>query len=168
MRLKADLLLFMVAVIWGTGFITQGVAARYQVAYLFNGISFMLAAVILIPFIPRGTKISADQWKWMIIAGLILCFATGFQQVGLFYTKVANAGFLTSLYVVFTPFLLWMMFREKPHWVDLLAVFLAGIGAFLLSTGGQVRGPERGCAGSHRFHILGAAFRRAREIRHQV
>src|SRR4026209_1877763 len=95
MRLKADLLLFMVAVIWGTGFITQGVAARYQVAYLFNGVSFMLAAVILIPFIPRGTKISADQWKWIIIAGLILCLATGLQQVGLFYTQVANAGFLT-------------------------------------------------------------------------
>lgn len=137
MRLKADLLLFMVAVIWGTGFITQGVAARYQVAYLFNGVCFMLAAVILIPFIPRGTKISADQWKWMIIAGLILCFATGFQQVGLFYTKVANAGFLTSLYIVFTPFLLWVTFREKPHWVDLLAVFLAGVGAFFLSTAGR-------------------------------
>src|SRR5688500_99738 len=85
MRLKADLLLFMVAVIWGTGFITQGVAARYQVAYLFNGVSFMLAAVILIPFIPRGTKISADQWKWMIIAGLILCFETGFVKFGFFY-----------------------------------------------------------------------------------
>jgi drug/metabolite transporter (DMT)-like permease len=153
MRLKADLLLFMVAVIWGTGFITQGVAARYQVAYLFNGVSFMLAAVILIPFIPRGTKISADQWKWMIIAGLILCLATGFQQVGLFYTKIANAGFLTSLYVVFTPFLLWMMFREKPHWVDLLAVFLAGIGAFLLSTGGRFE-VQKGDA----LEVIGSSF----------
>jgi hypothetical protein len=27
MRLKADLLLFMVAIIWGTAFIAQGVAA---------------------------------------------------------------------------------------------------------------------------------------------
>ena len=137
MRLKADLLLFMVAIIWGTGFVTQGVAAQYHVAFLFNGISFMLAALILIPFIPRGTKVSKEQWKWMLIAGAILFFATAFQQVGLFYTKVANAGFLTSLYVVFTPFLLWVMFREKPHWVDLLAVVLAGAGAFFLSTGGR-------------------------------
>jgi len=159
MRLKADLLLFMVAVIWGTGFITQGVAARYQVAYLFNGVSFMLAALILIPFIPKGTrgvgreKITSEQWKWMIIAGVILCFATAFQQVGLFYTKIANAGFLTSLYVVFTPFLLWMMFREKPHWVDLLAVFLAGVGAFFLSTAGRFE-VQRGDA----LEVIGSAF----------
>jgi len=153
MRLKADLLLFMVAIIWGTGFVTQGVAARYQVAYLFNGVSFMLAALILIPFIPRGTKITKEQWKWMLIAGVVLFFATAFQQVGLFYTKVANAGFLTSLYVVFTPFLLWVMFREKPHWVDLLAVVLAGVGAFFLSTGGRFE-VQRGDS----LEVIGSTF----------
>ena len=137
MRLKADLLLFMVAIIWGTAFVAQGIAGQYGVAYLFNGVSFMLAGVILIPFIPRGTKISTEQWKWMLIAGVVLCFATALQQVGLFFTKIANASFLTSLYAVFTPFLLWIGFRERPHWVDLVAVTLAGIGAFMLSTAGQ-------------------------------
>ena len=100
----------------------------------------MLAAAILIPFIPKGTrntKISNDQWKWMFIAGIILFIATAMQQVGLLFTKVANASFLTSLYAVFTPFLLWIGFREKPHWLDMIAVTLAGIGAFLLSTSGK-------------------------------
>ena len=137
MRLKADLLLFMVAIIWGTAFVAQGIAGQYKVAYLFNGVSFMLAAVILIPFIPRNTKISKDQWKWMFIAGIILFIATALQQVGMLFTKVANASFLTSLYAVFTPFLLWIGFREKPHWLDMIAVTLAGFGAFLLSTSGK-------------------------------
>jgi len=139
MRLKADLLLFMVAIIWGTAFVAQGIAGQYGVAYLFNGVSFMLAGLILIPFVPRGTKISKDQWKWMLIAGVILCIATAMQQVGMLFTKVANASFLTSLYAVFTPFLLWIGFRERPHWVDLIAVTLAGVGAFMLSTGGQIQ-----------------------------
>ena len=137
MRLKADLLLFMVAIIWGTAFVAQGVAGQYKIAYLFNGVSFMLASVILIPFIPRGTRISRDQWKWMFIAGLVLFAATAMQQVGLLLTKVANASFLTSLYAVFTPFLLWIGFRERPHWLDMIAVLLAGTGAFLLSTSGR-------------------------------
>lgn len=137
MRLKADLLLFMVAVIWGTAFVTQGIAGQYKIAYLFNSVSFMLAALILIPFIPRGIKIPKDQFKWMIVAGLILFVATAMQQVGLLFTKVANASFLTSLYAVFTPFLLWIGFREKPHWLDMVAVTLAGFGAFLLSTSGK-------------------------------
>lgn len=137
MRLKADLLLFMVAIIWGTAFVAQGIAGQYGIAYLYNGVSFMLAGVILIPFIPKGIQIPKAQWLWMLIAGVVLCIATALQQVGLLFTKVANASFLTSLYAVITPFLLWIGFRERPHWIDLIAVSLAGIGAFMLSTGGQ-------------------------------
>ena len=140
MRLKADLLLFMVAIIWGTAFVAQGVAGRYGIAYLFNGVSFILASLILIPFIPkgtRGTKLTKEQWKWMLVAGFVLFAATALQQVGLLFTKVANASFLTSLYAVFTPFLLWVGFHEKPHWLEMIAVALAGVGAFLLSTAGQ-------------------------------
>ena len=136
MRLKADLLLFMVAVIWGTAFVAQGIASQYKISYLFNGASFMLAALFLLPFIPRGVKISKDQWKWMLIAGVILFAGSALQQVGMLYTKIANASFLTSLYVVFIPFLLWIGFRERPHWLDLVTVGLAGGGAFLLSTSG--------------------------------
>jgi drug/metabolite transporter (DMT)-like permease len=137
MRLKANLTLFAVALIWGTGFISQGIAGRYQIAYLFNGVSFILAALVLIPFIPHGKKIKRDQWKWMIIGGVILFFATALQQVGILYTNVANAGFLTSLYIVFTPFLLWLGFHERPHWMDLVAVIAATIGAWFLSTVGK-------------------------------
>ncbi len=136
MRLKADLLLFLVALIWGTAFVAQGYAGKYHVAYLFNAVSFILASLILIPFIPRGTRPSPDQWRWMWIAGAVLFAATALQQVGIFYTKVGNAGFLTSLYAVFTPFFLWLGFHERPHRLDLLAVALAVAGAFLLSTGG--------------------------------
>ena len=137
MRLKADLTLFAVAIIWGTGFITQGIAGQYHLAYLFNGASFTLASLILIPFIKRENKISSRQLKWMAMAGCILFIASALQQVGMLYTKVANAGFLTSLYSVFTPFLLWIGFREKPHWIDLVAVTIASVGAYLLSTAGS-------------------------------
>jgi len=137
MRLKADITLFLVAVIWGTAFITQGIAAQYHIAYLFNGVSFILAALFLIPFMPRDKRIKREQWRWMLIAGGILFVATAMQQVGIFYTKIANAGFLTSLYVVFTPFLLWIGFHERPHWLEVVAVMMAVVGAFLLSTAGN-------------------------------
>lgn len=136
MRLKADLTLFMVAVIWGTSFIAQSIAAQHHLAYLYNGFSFLLGALILVPFLPRGAKISRSQWGWMLVAGLVLFVASALQQVGILYTKVANAGFLTSLYTVFTPFLLWLGFREKPHWIDLVAVVAASLGAYWLSTAG--------------------------------
>jgi drug/metabolite transporter (DMT)-like permease len=138
MRLKADITLFAVAIIWGTAFITQGIAGLYHIAYLFNGVCFILAALILIPFRPRDIQIKREQWKWMIIAGGILFIATAMQQVGIFYTKIANAGFLTSLYTVFTPFLLWIGFRERPRGLDVIAVMMAVVGAFFLSTAGNL------------------------------
>jgi drug/metabolite transporter (DMT)-like permease len=154
LRLKANLTLFAVAVIWGTGFITQGIAAQYHVAYLFNAASFTLAALILIPFIPRGRKLVRAQWKWMLIAGGILFAATALQQVGILFTKVGNAGFLTSLYAVFTPFLLWLGFRERPHWADLLAVVAASLGAYFLSTAGKGLVFQKGDS----LEIIGALF----------
>jgi drug/metabolite transporter (DMT)-like permease len=139
MRIKANLTLLFVAIIWGTGFVTQGIAAEHQLAFLFNGFSFILASIVLIPFFPKGRKIDKNVWKWMLIAGFVLFIASALQQVGIFYTKIANAGFLTSLYIVFTPFLLWIGFKEKPHWMDVLAVAGACLGAFLLSTSGIMK-----------------------------
>src|SRR5260221_11121059 len=100
MRLKADLLLFMVAVIWGTAFVAQGIAGQYHIAFLFNGVSFMLAGVFLIPFIPKGHQITKGQCQWMLVAGFILCIATAILHAGIFLTTIANAVFLPCLYVV--------------------------------------------------------------------
>jgi drug/metabolite transporter (DMT)-like permease len=154
LRLKANLTLVAVAVIWGTGFITQAIAGKYHLAYLFNGACFMLAAVFLIPFIPRGKSIPPAQWKWMLIAGAILFAASALQQVGILVTRVANAGFLTSLYVVFTPFLLWLGFRERPHWIDLLAVVAAMVGAYFLSSAGKGMQFQNGDS----LELIGAVF----------
>lgn len=136
MRLKADLTLMFVAFIWGTGFITQGIAAQHHLAFLFNAASFLLAALILFPSLLKQRAIPASQWLWMALAGLALFIASALQQVGLYYTQVSNAGFLTSLYTIFTPFLLWLFFREKPRRLALMAVIGACLGSYLLSTAG--------------------------------
>ena len=136
MCLKANSTLFFIAIIWGSSFIAQDIAAQYRIVYLFNGASFLLGGLVLLPFIPRKRKIPRKQWKWMFIAGTILFFAATLQQVGIFYTQIANASFLTSLYIVIIPFLLWLGFRERPHWIDALSVTMAIIGAYWISTAG--------------------------------
>jgi drug/metabolite transporter (DMT)-like permease len=72
----------------------------------------------------------------MSAAGTILFLAGALQQAGLLTTTAGNAGFITSLYVVIVPFVLLIGWRERPHWLAVIAVILAGAGAFLLSTGG--------------------------------
>lgn len=136
MRLKADLLLFLVAILWGSAFAAQRVAGQLGSVYLFNGARFLLAALILFPFI-RRMKIAREQWLWMSAAGTVLFIGSAFQQTGLLTTTAGNAGFITSLYVVIVPFVMFIGWKEKPHWLAVAAVLLAGLGAFLLSTGGR-------------------------------
>jgi drug/metabolite transporter (DMT)-like permease len=73
----------------------------------------------------------------MGIAGAILFSAAALQQAGIQYTTAGNAGFITSLSVVIVPFVLLVGRRERPRWKALVAVVMAGSGAYLLSTGGS-------------------------------
>ena len=150
MRLKADITLFIISIIWGSAFVAQRVAGGMGGVYQFNGVRYLLAALVVLPFALRvgpafsrisqlssQTYLSRGQFKWMGIAGFLLFLASAFQQAGMLYTTAGNAGFITSLYVVLIPILLFVFWREKQHWTSIVAVGLAGTGAFLLSTGGR-------------------------------
>jgi drug/metabolite transporter (DMT)-like permease len=135
MRLKADLSLLLVAVVWGSSFVAQRIAGQMGNVYLFNGARFLLGALLLIPFVIRK-PMGPGQRRWMLAAGAVLFVASALQQAGLQYTTAGNAGFITSLYVVLVPFVLFVFWREKLGLLALAAVLMAVAGAFLLSTGG--------------------------------
>ena len=144
MRLKADLTLLLISIIWGSSFVAQRVASQMGSVYFFNGARYLLAALVVLPFAVRVGRIAnptyrmpREQYKWMLIAGILLFIGSALQQAGMVYTTAGNAGFITGLYVVLVPFALFFVWREKPHWMSIVAVVLAGAGAFLLSTGGR-------------------------------
>ena len=144
MRLKADLTLLFVSIIWGSAFVAQRIAGQMGSVYLFNGARYLLAALVVVPFALRMRRafhptltVPREQYKWMFIVGFVLFGGSAVQQVGLLYTTAGNAGFITSLYVVLVPIVLFLVWREKVHWISIIAVALAGVGAFFLSTGGR-------------------------------
>ena len=138
MRLKADLTLFIISIIWGSAFVAQRVAGQMGSVYYFNGARYLLAALVVMPFIGQNAALSnKTQIKWMLIAGFFLFVGSALQQAGMVYTTAGNAGFITSLYVVLIPIALLLFWRERPHWLSIAAVALAGVGAFLLSTAGR-------------------------------
>jgi drug/metabolite transporter (DMT)-like permease len=139
MRLKADLTLFFVAVIWGSAFVAQRLAGMAGSVFLFNGVRFLLAVAVLLPFVRFRERPGRGFFKWVLIAGMAMFAGTALQQAGLAYTTAGNAGFLTSLYVVIVPFVLLAGWGEKPRLLAVVAVVLAAAGAFLLSTGGTFR-----------------------------
>jgi drug/metabolite transporter (DMT)-like permease len=148
-RVRADLALFGTAVIWGSAFAAQRVAAAHLGPFLYNGIRFLLGALVLLPVVwQRGRSANQEatrssdaqpsrEWLGGGLAGLILVGAAALQQAGLQYTTAAKAGFITGLYVVLVPLFLALGWRHWPRPSIWAGSFLAAVGLYLLSMTGQ-------------------------------
>jgi len=161
-RLRADLTLLLVAVVWGSAFVAQRVAALNMGVSLFNGLRFLLGALVLLPLALRRRESETSTRRLlpsMALAGLLLFGGTTLQQLGLRYTTAANAGFITGLYVVLVPLILAIGWRQPPRRLVWLAAALSAVGLFLLSTGGSfslAMGDALELAGAFlwAFHVL--------------
>ncbi len=136
---QADLLLLLVALIWGFGFVAQRAGMEHIGPYTFNGIRFLLGGLCLVPLALRrgqGTAIPRQQQmplaKAGLMAGALLFVAATLQQVGLQYTTAGKAGFITGLYVVLVP-MIGLCFRQRTNAGTWIGAVLAAIGLYLLS-----------------------------------
>ncbi len=144
-RMQADLALFSVSVIWGSAFVVQRIVAPNSSAFLFNGLRFLLAALVLSPLVWLRTRQNRSplQLNWqagsaVFIAGLLLACGAFLQQIGMRYTTAGNAGFITGLYVVIIPIIQAAALKQPVRPALWGAALLAAIGLFLLSTNGQL------------------------------
>jgi drug/metabolite transporter (DMT)-like permease len=143
-RLVANLLLLLTATIWGFAFVAQRVGGQYVGAFTFNGIRFALGALSLIPLIiffdkrkqnSDNSKVEPNLKSTLvpgILVGMILYAGATLQQVGLFYTTVGNASFITGLYMVFVP-IIGVFLKHKIGKNSWIGVGLAVTGLYLLS-----------------------------------
>ncbi|HEY1027583.1 MAG TPA: DMT family transporter [Pseudomonas sp.] len=140
--LRADLLMLITAMIWGSVFVAQQLGMENIGPFLYSGLRFMLASLVLIPVIVlmqrRKRKPAPSTSRGLILGGVImgLALATGInlQQVGLMFTTVTNSGFITGLYVIVVP-LLGLFIGQKSSLGIWLGASLAVVGMFLLSVG---------------------------------
>lgn len=139
-RTQANLILLLAGLTWGMGFVAQSTAMEDIGPFLFIGLRFTLATVVVLPFALREARHSArpldrQGLKGLLWIGVVLFLGMASQQNGLLTTTVTNSGFLTGLYVVFTPILAVLVLREMPHFIVWPCALLALGGIFLLSGG---------------------------------
>ncbi len=143
--LKADWLLLLTAVIWGSAFVAQRVGMDHVGPFTFNGVRFTLGALVLLPLVVRRKPLvppeeggpSGGGGRWTVLwggalAGVVLFTAAALQQVGLVYTTAGKAGFITGLYVIIVP-ILGLFWGFRPGWGGWIGACLAVVGLYLLS-----------------------------------
>ncbi len=137
-ELRADFLLMITALIWGSAFVAQRMGMDHVGPFIFNGVRFALGALALAPLAMRshGTRGQAlSGWQALAggaCAGLLLFAGSSLQQMGIIFTTAGNAGFITGLYVVIVPFL-GLFFRQRPGLGNWMGAGLAVTGMYFLS-----------------------------------
>ncbi len=138
-RIVSNLLLLLVAVIWGFAFVAQVAGSEALGPLTLNGVRFTLGLISLLPVVlifEKG-RTSKEERKYTlkasIITGLVLFTAITLQQYGIVYTMSAGvSSFITGLYMIFVPMTYFLFFRKRigaQVWVGALVALL---GVFLL------------------------------------
>jgi drug/metabolite transporter (DMT)-like permease len=130
----ALLLLIAVTAVWGVTFVQVKDALELYPLFAFLAVRFAIAGVVLaVPARRRVRSLGREGTLAGVILGVLLAAAYGFQTAGLERTTVSSTGFITGLYVVLTPLLALVLFRESTALLVWAGAALAVIGFALLS-----------------------------------
>lgn len=136
-RLLPILALLAVTAIWGSTFFMTKEIMNELTPFDFLGLRLTIAAVAIAFLMPKRL-VSATRKDW--IRGGLLAAVNGtgsvFQTVGLKYTDASVSGFITGMYVVLTPILVAILFRQQIRLRVWVAVTIATVGLAFLSLQG--------------------------------
>lgn len=147
-----------ITLIWGGTFVVVQAAVERIPAFRYLAWRFAIATLVLIA--AGGLRgVRRQDLRPGAIAGLFLVAGYALQTVGLQYTSASNAGFITGMFVVFTPLFVGVQRRRTPPAASLVGVVAAAFGLWLLAAPGQLflsfgDALELGCAASFAAHIL--------------
>ena len=95
---------------------------------------FTIAAIAMILLRPMvSLKFEAGDLKYGGLIGVVLAFGYITQTIGLELTTAATSGFLTGLYVVFTPLIAWLFVRRKISGKVAIGVLFSIVGMAIFS-----------------------------------
>jgi drug/metabolite transporter (DMT)-like permease len=126
--------LIVVTAVWGVTFVQVKDAVALYPLFAFLAVRFAIAALVLAaPARGRLRSLGRPGLLAGSALGLLLALGYALQTAGLERTTVSSAGFITGLYVVFTPLLALLLFRTQVGGAVWIGVALAVIGLAMLS-----------------------------------
>lgn len=132
--MPALLALIAVTAVWGVTFVQVKDAVAIYPLFAFLAVRFAIAALVLAaPAAGRMRTLGRPGWLAGTALGLLLAVGYALQTAGLERTTVSSAGFITGLYVVFTPLLALLLFRTRVGGAVWIGVALAVAGLAMLS-----------------------------------
>jgi drug/metabolite transporter (DMT)-like permease len=119
---------------WGAAFVLMKDAIELQPYMDFLATRFTIAALAMILLRPViSLRFDAGDIKYGGLIGVVLAFGYITQTIGLELTTAATSGFLTGLYVIFTPLIAWLFVRRRISGKVALGVLFSIVGMAIFS-----------------------------------
>jgi drug/metabolite transporter (DMT)-like permease len=119
---------------WGAAFVLMKDAIEQQPYMDFLATRFTIAAFAMILLRPvLSLRFEAGDVKYGALIGVVLAFGYITQTIGLELTTAATSGFLTGLYVIFTPLIAWLFVRRKISGRVAIGVLFSIVGMAIFS-----------------------------------
>lgn len=134
-------MLLTIGFMWGAAFVFMKDAIEQQPFMDFLATRFTLATLLMIAIAPKKlVGFTKRDFRVGLPVGALLAATFITQTIGLELTTAAISGFLTGLYVVFTPIIGWLFFRHRVRGRVALAslVALGGLGLISGATASSV------------------------------
>jgi drug/metabolite transporter (DMT)-like permease len=122
---------------WGSTFVVVKYAVSRMQVLDFLAWRFVIATAILVAMRPKAVaRIDRSTLRRGILLGLSLAGGYIAQTYGLRYTSAASSGFITGMFVVFTPILMGLLLHRRVGGAAWVAVALATAGLGIISLHG--------------------------------
>jgi drug/metabolite transporter (DMT)-like permease len=129
----AVLALLGVGFVWGAAFVLMKDAIKQQPYMDFLATRFTVAFLAMLILRPHvSLKFEKGDVSYGALLGVVLALGYITQTIGLELTTAATSGFLTGLYVVFTPLIAWLVMRQSvaKRVIAGVVIALAGLAVF--------------------------------------
>jgi drug/metabolite transporter (DMT)-like permease len=131
---RALLALIAVTAVWGVTFVQVKDAVALYPLFAFLAVRFAIASLTLAgPAAARLRRLDRRGVGAGLVLGLLLAAGYALQTAGLARTTVSSTGFITGMYVVLTPLIALLLFRQRIGVAAWSGVALATLGLALLS-----------------------------------
>jgi drug/metabolite transporter (DMT)-like permease len=129
--------LLLTTAVWGGSFVVMKDSLERQDVISFLATRFLIAGLLMLAYRPYSlVGLGKTLWIRATFLGFLLAAGFIFQSVGLTKTTVSSTGFITGLYLVFTPLISWLLLKRHILRLQLLAVFVATLGLYLIAYNG--------------------------------
>ena len=128
---QANFLLLVASFIWGTAFISQALGMEHIGPFTFSFSRTFLGFLVVLPLALIFEKnnfnkifINKNLFLISIATGFVFFVGMNLQQYALLKSQVANASFLTTLYVPIVVIISRFVFKSQIYWMIWIAVIL--------------------------------------------